>query len=403
MDRLGLAKLLGATETASALTAMPAVITEAEPALFMSAFVAAAAGSGPVFLADPAWGSAERAQLQEIRRQPSTFNTAPGSGWLCIPSGGTSGALKFARHDEQTIQAAVRGFRAHFGVQRVNAIGLLPLHHVSGLMAWMRCALTGGRYVPWSWKELEAGRRPDVADDNWFLSLVPTQLQRLLDVPDAVVWLKKFRVIFVGGGPVWPELAAAALRLGLPVSLSYGMTESAAMVAAQQPAEFLSGASGCGKPLPHAAVTLAADGTVRITGESVFRGYWPEWRKESEFVTADLGRFDESGNLHVLGRSDTTIITGGKKVLPAHVEAALHATGEFTDVAVIGLPDAEWGQAVVACYPSQGRPPDLHKVEAALNLAAHLRPKRYVGLAAWPRNAQGKLNRAALLAALGAG
>jgi O-succinylbenzoic acid--CoA ligase len=416
MDRLGLTKLLDGSlsqmetrppgrvpdgdEGVAAPT--PIVINEAEPVGFMSAFATAAAGRGPVFLADPAWEARERTLLNELCRKSATLQSPAGHGWLCVPSGGTSGALKFARHDEQTIQAAVRGFCAHFGVQCVNAIGLLPLYHVSGLMAWMRCALTGGRYEPWSWKELEAGRRPEVTGDNWFLSLVPTQLQRLLDSVEAVTWLKKFRVIFIGGGPAWPELIVAARRLQLPVSLSYGMTETAAMVAAQRPAEFLLGAAGCGKPLPHAVITLATDGTVSIAGESVFRGYWPEWREEREFVTADLGRFDEHGSLHILGRSDATIITGGKKVAPTDVEAALHATAEFTDVAVIGLPDTEWGQLVVACYPSTGRQPDLQKVEATLqrSLSSHLRPKRYVGVAVWPRNAQGKLNRAALLAAL---
>jgi O-succinylbenzoic acid--CoA ligase len=206
----------------------------------------------------------------------------------------------------------------------------------------------------------------------------------------------------LGGGPVWPELAATARRLQLPVSLSYGMTETAAMVTAQQPAEFLAGSMGSGKPLPHVAIALTAEGTVRVSGESLFHGYWPDWREEREFVTADLGRFDERGELHLLGRSDATIITGGKKVTPADVEAALDATGEFEDVAVIGVPDAEWGQTVVACYPAQGRLPDLRKVEAALDasLAPHLRPKKFVAVMAWPRNAQGKLNRTALLASL---
>ena len=64
------------------------------------------------------------------------------------------------------------------------------------------------------------------------LSLVPTQLQRLLALPAAVAWLRGFRVIFVGGGPVWPELSDAAARAELPVSLSYGLTETAAMVTA---------------------------------------------------------------------------------------------------------------------------------------------------------------------------
>ena len=78
--------------------------------------------------------------------------------------------------------------------------------------------------------------------------------------------------------------------------------------------------------------------------------------------------------------------------------AALRATGEFDDVAVLGVPDAEWGEAVVACYPATARAPDLERVTQALvaQLAPPARPKRYVAVADWPRNAQGKLNRALL-------
>jgi acyl-CoA synthetase (AMP-forming)/AMP-acid ligase II len=76
------------------------------------------------------------------------------------------------------------------------------------------------------------------------------------------------------------------------------------------------------------------------------------------------------------------------------VEAALRANGEFTDVAVIGVPDSEWGEVVVACYPAGGTRPDLENVAAAL--APHQRPKRFVALATWPRTAHGKVNRVAL-------
>jgi O-succinylbenzoic acid--CoA ligase len=92
------------------------------------------------------------------------------------------------------------------------------------------------------------------------------------------------------------------------------------------------------------------------------------------------------------------IITGGKKVQPTEVEAALRESGEFADVAVLGVPDAEWGEAVVACYPAGGREPDLARAVAAL--AGTHRPKRFVALADWPRNAQGKLDRARLAAAI---
>ncbi|MES2695086.1 MAG: AMP-binding protein [Verrucomicrobiota bacterium] len=322
-------------------------------------------------------------------------------GWLLVASGGTSGRLKFARHDEETVGAAVRGFCAHFGLSRVNAVSVLPLHHVSGLMAWMRCTLTGGEYVAWDWKRLEGGERPpvDAGEGDWVISLVPTQLQRLLGQPAAVEWLRGFRVIFVGGGPVWPQLADTAAAARLPIALSYGMTETAAMVTALRPEEFLAGARSSGTALPHARVQIDAEGRVRVGGASLFRGYYPERVDEREFLTGDLGRLDERGQLHVLGRADAMIITGGKKVQPEEVEAALRASGEFAEVVVLGVPDAEWGESVVACYPrAAGCEPDLAR--AVAEMAPWKRPKRFVAVEVWPRNAQGKVNRAALRAAV---
>jgi O-succinylbenzoic acid--CoA ligase len=368
---------------------------------------------GFTFLCDPAWGPAERAQVTALQRpaiEPALRSLGEGGnrtskiemaeGWICVPTGGTSGGVRFVRHDESTLTAAVEGFCAHFGLERVNAVGVLPPHHVSGLMARVRCAATGGEYVGAEWKALEAGRHPVLPKGGAVISLVPTQLQRLLQSPDAVTWLRGFRVIFVGGGPVWSELAEAAAAAELPVSLSYGMTETAAMVTALRPAEFLAGDRSSGPALPHARVALDGEGVITITGGSVFRGYFPGGQGPREFVTEDLGRIDERGQLHVLGRRDAVIITGGKKVQPAEVEAVLRASGEFDDVAVVGVPDPEWGQAVVACYPAGGKEPDPARVAASIEaLSAYKRPKRYVAVADWSRNAQGKLNRAALVAA----
>ncbi len=402
MERLELARLLGAPPLVGEPGMSPVVIDETDPGQFMTRFAIAAGGNGPVFLADPSWSAGARKQFSKsVQARPKEGNAGfPKSarGWLCIPSGGTSGEIKLARHDEDTIAAAVRGFCAHFGVRQVNALGVLPLHHVSGLMAWMRCALTSGEYRPCDWKKLEAGKYPALSTGDWFLSLVPTQLQRLLPLPEAVAWLRRFRVIFIGGGPAWPELMEAAAKVKLPVSLSYGMTESAAMVAALRPAEFLAGARSVGAPLPHARVTIEAGGVVRVTGESIFRGYWPEWRETDGFTTEDLGSFDAQGHLQILGRRDAVIITGGKKVYPAEVETALRTTGEFGEIAVIGMPDAQWGERVVACYPAAEKKPDLAKVEnrMAAALSPHQHPKCYVAVAEWPRNAQGKLNRTRL-------
>lgn len=397
MDRAELARLLGA-EMAVA-EPRDVVIAEREPERFMAAFADAVAAGGRVFLADPAWGEAERAQFNAIVHAPTHGPAGEAhDGWLCIPTGGSSGRIKLARHDQDTIHAAVRGFCEHFELSRVNAIGLLPLHHVSGFMAWMRCVLTGGSYVSSDWKKLAAGERRAVARDDCFLSLVPTQLQRLLTEPEAVEWLRGLKAIFIGGGPAWPGLIEAGATAGLPLSFTFGMTETAAMVAALRPTEFLAGQRGCGRALPHARVTLDEQGVIVVAASSLFRGYYPEHRSPEAWTTADVGRFDENGSLHVLARCDALIITGGEKVDPNEVEAALRASGEFSDVAVIGLADPDWGEVVAACYPAEGRTPDLARVEAALRqvLARHKHPKHFVPIAPWPRNAQGKLSREAL-------
>jgi len=397
MERRELARLLGAP---AGLVAEPrrgaTVLESGEAGRFMAELAAAAAQGGTVLLADPAWGEAERSELAALQRMaPADPATAEGRGWLCIPTGGSGGRLRFARHDEETIVAAVGGFGRHFGVERVNAVGTLPLHHVSGLMGWMRAAVTGGTFRPWAWKDLERGELPTLPRGDWFLSVVPTQLQRLLEMARTVDWLHRFRAVLVGGGPAWAELLEKAAMVRLPVAPSYGLTETAAMVTALPPEEFLAGVRSSGWALPHARIAVGDDGAIKIAGASVFRGYFPEWREAREFVTEDVGRVDAAGHLHVLGRRDAVIITGGEKVQPEEVEAVLRATGQFRDVAVVGVPDPRWGQIVVGCYPADARPV-LTLVEAAVSerLAGYKRPKRWVALASWPANAQGKVNRA---------
>ncbi|WP_438482326.1 AMP-binding protein [Oleiharenicola lentus] len=374
-------------------------IAESDPRRFMQAFAHACGGAGEVFLCNPDWGAFERNQVDALLRSaPADAKANPELGWLMIPTGGTSGRVRFARHDAETISAAVRGFTRHFELAQVNAVGLLPLYHVSGFMAWMRCALTGGEYRALDWKAIERGERPvlPTKTHGWVISLVPTQLERLLRDADATEWLRGFRIIFLGGAAAWPQLLDKAAVARLPLSPGYGMTETAAMIAGLRPAEFLAGARSNGAPLPHVQVSLSDDGNIFVGGGSVFRGYFPEWREADEsFATSDGGYFDESGQLHVTGRRDAVIITGGEKVDPVEVEAALRGTGEFLDVIVVGVPDAEWGQRVIAVYPASSQP-RIDAVSAALArlLTPSKRPKQFVAIPHWPANAQGKVNRA---------
>jgi len=403
MDRAELSQALGAWrgQEPGARSGDSILISESDPAKFQAGFAHAVAGDSDVFLCDPNWGAAEKSQVADLlQAKVENRKSKIGQGWLMIPTGGTGGGLKFARHDEQTIAAAVRGFTKHFNLSRVNAMGVLPLHHVSGLMAWLRCALTGGAYHPLDWKEVEAGRRPVLGDnpEGWMISLVPTQLERLLQGDEAIGWLRSFRLILLGGAPCGPGLLEKAAAARLPVALGYGLTETAAMVTALRPDEFLAGGRSCGTALPHATVKIGAGETIVLGGDALFRGYHPQWRDRADFETEDRGRLDEHGHLHVAGRRDAVIITGGEKVDPAEIENVLRGSGEFSDVIVLGLPDTQWGQQVVAVYPGNVRP-DFHKVIAVMGrLAVPKRPKRYIPLVGpWPANAQGKVNRPALL------
>lgn len=387
MERAQLAALLGGK---MATGRSPTALFHDDPAVFMAAFAGAVAAGGDVFLGNPAWRERERGELSRLM----ALSESGAEGWLMVPSGGSGGGLKFARHDGGTVEAAVRGFQRHFRIERVNSLGVLPLHHVSGLMAWMRAVMTDGTYLPWSWKELEGGRLPETLPPECCISLVPTQLNRLLDSPRTVDWLRRFRVVFVGGGPAWAALTERAAELRLPLSPCYGATETAAMATALRPEDFLRGVRGCGQPLPHASVDFSG-GVVRVSGDSVHRGYFPGRSAERSWVTEDLGGFNADMSLVVLGRRDSVIVTGGKKVSPLEVEAVLRRSGQFEDVTVIGLPDPDWGEVVVACHPPGS--PRMAEVEAVLaELEPHKRPKRFVAVAPWPRNAQGKIDRAGL-------
>lgn len=353
------------------------------------------------------WSDAEKIRRNADARAVVSAPLTADRGWICIPTGGSSGRTRFARHDEETISAAVSGFCLHYGLARVNAVSVLPLHHVSGLMAQLRCRATGGTYVRWDWRNLAAGDWPALtnADEGWMISLVPTQLQRLLEISGGADFLRRFRFIFIGGAAAWPEVLERAAEQRLPLNLSYGMTETAAMVAAQVEGAFSRGERDSGKVMPHARVRVTREtgtdcapnevGQVCISASSLFRGYFPDTRSESDFAPQDLGYLDAEGRLTILGRRDGMIISGAEKIWPAEVEGALRATAEFSDVVVLGTTDLRWGEAVTAFYPSADGAKELEAVCRKLEgkLSAFKFPKRLVPVADWPRNAQGKVNR----------
>ena len=175
-----------------------------------------------------------------------------------------------------------------------------------------------------------------------YLSLVPTQLRRMLSYESDIDALRSFDVILLGGAALAPSLRAYAESAGLTVVATYGMSETC---------------GGCvydGVALDEVGVALASDGRIRIAGPILFDGYvdapeaTAEAMQDGWFLTSDLGRLDEDGRLQVLGRMDDVVISGGVNVPALAVALRLreHPTVEAAEV--IGVPDDEWGQRVVA-------------------------------------------------------
>jgi o-succinylbenzoate---CoA ligase len=352
------------------------IISTLDTDLFIIEFLAAISLGVPIFLADPRWSEAEQQHLKDLIPQG-----IPTPGTIMIPTGGTSGKLKLAMHNLTTLSAAVQGFQEFYDVAEINSHCLLPLHHVSGLMQLWRSIITNGYFTT-----NDQSPRP-----GSFISLVPTQLQRWL--PERTDWLRSFRAVIVGGAPVAVNLLAAARDVKIPLSPSYGATETAAMVAALPVRDFLAGRVGCGQSLPHAHIQINFAGRIEIKSTSLMLGYYPTITPPQEYwLTDDLGEFNECGNLQIIGRESQKIISGGEKIFPEQVEAAILATGLVTDVCVLGVPDPEWGDRVVACYVGIV---DLLVLQTAVadRLATFKRPKSWFALSEIPRNKQGKVDR----------
>ena len=274
-------------------------------------------------------------------------------------------------------------------------LNCLPLYHIGGQAILWRCARAGAGVLLHDGFNAEAVaadlRRHPVSH----LSLVPAMLARLLDAgatPPA-----SLRHVLIGGAALAQALYDRATAAGWPLNPSYGMSETAAQIATWTPADGPWQEGLVGRPLGNNEIALAADGRIRIRGPQVMLGYLGGGGVDEDgwLTTGDLGKIDAFGRLTVTGRADDMLVSGGSKVHPLTVESCLAACPGVRDVAVTGLPDPVWGDLIVALVVGEASRKDLQAwCKARLPSAAQ--PRRIVHLNTLPRNAAGKLERAAL-------
>jgi O-succinylbenzoic acid--CoA ligase len=307
---------------------------------------------------------------------------------LVIHTSGTGGVPKLVELERSAIEAAVGSAAAALGAtNRDRWLCCLPLAHVGGLLVLLRAVTLGAPVVVRD--RIDAATVAEVGAD--FTAVVPTMLRRLLE---ADVDLTAFRSVLVGGGTLSPDLRTRARAAGAPVVETYGLTETCGGVVYD------------GHPLPGTQVRIAR-GAIQLRGPTLMRGYRLDPAATANAFTADgwllsgdAGRLDHGDRLHVEGRIDELIDSGGEKVWPEEVEAALATHPGVAEVAVAGRSDPEWGRRVVAfVVPADpDAPPRLDELRdhTAGAIARFKAPRELVLLEALPRTASGKVRRAAL-------
>ena len=294
------------------------------------------------------------AELQDWWRAPD--------GPLVVRTSGSTGVARNVALSHAALLASATASQRRLGGPAAWVLAL-PVSFVAGLQVLVRSLLAGTSPVllgdhDGDWPAALAASA-DAAGEAGVrrrcTALVPTQLHRLAQ-GDRLGELAGFDAVLVGGSGVDDELLAEAHAAGVHAVTTYGMTETC---------------GGCvydGEPLDGMAVRVASDGRVHLAGPCLFDGY-PDDPAATEAAlvdgwlrTQDLGRIDDDGKLHVLGRIDDVVVSGGVNVALPEVEQVLRSHPRVADVAVVGVADAEWGTRVVVVVQADGQAPTLDEL-----------------------------------------
>jgi O-succinylbenzoic acid--CoA ligase len=307
---------------------------------------------------NPDLTAAELEQLL-IRLRPTELNgerrrdgePVPAGTAAVVVTSGTAGAPKGVELTTAGMDVMGRGYSAGLDAGPGDRwLAALPLHHVASLAVIARAYVTGVPYVVHDSFDVDRVAAEPREEGTTIVSLVPTTLRRLLDA-DAP--LHEYRRVIVGGAPCPPGLRARAEATGVVLVDAYGLSET------------WGGFALNGVPIAGAEVRLAGDNEILVRGAMVMRAYRRDVVRTTDVLetdgwlhTGDVGQIDNHGCVEVIDRVRDLVITGGVNVSPTEIEAVLIEHPNVADVCVIGAPDEEWGERVVAVVV----PADRHSV-----------------------------------------
>ncbi len=343
--------------------------------------------------------------------------------WLFYTSG-TTGRPKGAMLTHRNLAAASEAYAGE--VDQIAPgdaiIHAAPMSHGSGLYIAAHIANLGVQVVPES-----GGFEPEevlALFDKWpraSMFAAPTMIKRLMDCP-AQCRTGNIRTLIWGGAPMYVEDALQALdRFGPRLAQIYGQGEapmtittlSKAEIADRDHPRWRERLASAGKPYSDVEVMIAdsedrpvprgESGEILCRGDVVMAGYWRNDEASAASLrggwlhTGDIGAFDAEGYLHLKDRSKDLIISGGSNIYPREVEEVLLTHPGVREASVIGRPDREWGEAVVAYVVGGAAPAELDAL-CLSHIARFKRPKDYVFVDALPKNNYGKILKTELRA-----
>jgi O-succinylbenzoic acid--CoA ligase len=363
------------------------------------------------------WKRREIEQILQFRRPqlvygPISFDTLRTDSFcdpidstgIMIPTGGSSGRVKFAHHNAATFTSAVMGMGQFFlgrTIQRgdFEYHSNLPLYHVSGWMQLVRAYLSDSLWTIGQRGGFEKGN-----GKRW-LSVVPTQLSRIVR-EKRWEFLRDFDFILVGGGRCNAEIIKQLIDRSIHPWVSYGLTETAGVAAAR----LMRSEDDIGKSavaLPHVRIeTRKQKGLLEIgirssslclgmVGQDGYNGI-----NEGIYWTRDFGMNSEEGLL-IEGRLDGLINSGGEKVNPNEVQSMVSDLPGILECMIVGASDAEWGNIVVCIYTGTVESENEWKALLKKKIAAYKIPKRWVRVERLPLDQRGKIDSNSLNRILG--
>ena len=268
----------------------------------------------------------------------NSCNTFPefdfNEGRLVIFSSGSTNLPKGIVLSFNNLYYSAKGFSEYFN-QLENEVSLmnLPHHHVGGLMILWRAFFSGGSLTTYLNLPID------------YISLVPLQLKRMIEDQNKLLILKKIKTVLVGGSRFQETLKIEAIKSGLNIFETYGMSETTSLVTIN------------GNILPYREVELDDEGFFIIKGltlalgfyvQNIFQSYQAHWYK-----TSDIGFRDEAGALHFKERADLIFISGGENINPLNVEEVLNENKLIKVAYLASIPDEKWGEMGILLYESE--------------------------------------------------